>query len=89
MQWAGIASAVIGITVLWGPAAWAALKSKIAPDQPPVDESGDEVVDMDYLDLLALRRLERRAIDLGCPKFGDALVDLQRNFFGCVHDDKS
>ena len=87
-QWAGIAAAVIGVAVLWGPSAWSFLKSKITPDQLP-DESGDEVVDMDYLDLMALRRLQRRAIDLGCPHFAEGLASLQRNFFGCAGDDKN
>ena len=80
-QWAGIAAAAGGLAVLWGPAAWSWLRERVKVRPAPEPEQN---VDPDYLDLLALRRLQNRAADLGCKKFRDAILQAQQCFFGCL-----
>ena len=87
-QWSGVAAAITGLAVLWGPSVYSFLKERLTPkpSPTPVPEETPEA-DQDYLDLHAMRRLHERGVRLGCRRFLDGIIILQSNFFGCVDDD--
>lgn len=86
-QWIGIAAAAAGVISLWGPSAWTWVKARASSATVPNGDDEDDGVDLDYQDLLALRRLQDRAAELGCPELNQGIYLIQRNFFGCVPND--